>query len=167
MAGGHGLPLQLLNKNVPTVSVSNFRDIVFYGCSEIILTRNFTIFTVYATISGQFMAVFHFLQLHKGNRSLYVGPPKKVRYLTLDLLKSFSQSTIRKKITMNEFRHLIIGRILDLLEKSSKTREASYKWFTTLSMLDLLKIFSEVIVFSNVVHQQGLKNGLCHKKWTY
>ena len=44
-----------------------------------------------------------------------------------------------------EFKHLIIGGILDLLEKSSKTREASYKWSTILSILDLLKIFSEVI----------------------
>ena len=44
-----------------------------------------------------------------------------------------------------EFKYLIIGRILDLLKKSSKTREAPYKWSTTLSILDL-KIFSEVIV---------------------
>ena len=33
-----------------TVSDSNNRDIALYGCSEIIRTRNFTIFTVYATI---------------------------------------------------------------------------------------------------------------------
>ena len=46
-----------------------------------------------------------------------------------------------------EFKHLI-RRILDLLEKSSKVREASYKWSTTLSIMDLLKIFSEVIVAS-------------------
>ena len=44
-----------------------------------------------------------------------------------------------------EFKHLIIVGILELLEKSSKTREASYKWSRTLSILDLLKIFSEVI----------------------
>ena len=44
---------------------------------------------------------------------------------------------------MNE--GLIIGGILDLLEKSSKIREASYKWSKTLSILDLLKILSEVI----------------------
>ena len=44
---------------------------------------------------------------------------------------------------MNE--GLIIGEILDLLEKSSNIREASYKWSTTLSILDLFKIFSEVI----------------------
>ena len=47
-----------------------------------------------------------------------------------------------------EFKHLIIGGILDLLNKSSNTREGSYKWFTTLSILDLLKIFSEVTVVS-------------------
>ena len=47
-----------------------------------------------------------------------------------------------------EVKHLIMGGILDLLEKSSKTKEASYKWFTTLSTLDLFKIFSEVIVAS-------------------
>ena len=47
-----------------------------------------------------------------------------------------------------DFKHLIIGGILDLLEKSSKTREASYKWSTALLILDILKIFSEVIVAS-------------------
>ena len=44
-----------------------------------------------------------------------------------------------------EFKHLIIGGILDLLEKFSKTREVSYTWSTTLSILDLLKVLSEVI----------------------
>ena len=38
-----------------TISVSNIRDIVFYECSQIKGTRNITIFTVYATIFGQFM----------------------------------------------------------------------------------------------------------------
>ena len=37
---------------------------------------------------------------------------------------------------------------MDLLEKSSETRETSYKWSTTLSILNLLNIFSEVIVAS-------------------
>ena len=45
-----------------------------------------------------------------------------------------------------EFNHLIKGISLDLLERSSKTTEASNKWYPTLSILDLLKIFSEVIV---------------------
>ena len=45
-------------KQAPKMSVSNISDIAFYGCSQIIRTRNFTSFTVYATIFGQFMAVF-------------------------------------------------------------------------------------------------------------
>ena len=44
-----------------------------------------------------------------------------------------------------EFKHLIISRILDLIEKSSQTKEVLYKWSTTLSILDFLEIFSEVI----------------------
>ena len=36
------------------------RDIAFYGYLEIIWTRNFTIFTLYATNIGQFKAAFHF-----------------------------------------------------------------------------------------------------------
>ena len=47
-------------KQGPKISVSNIRNIAFYGCSEIIRTRNFTIFTAYARIFRQFMAVFHF-----------------------------------------------------------------------------------------------------------
>ena len=39
--------------------VLNITDIAFYGCLEIMRTRNFTIFTVYVTIVGQFMAAFH------------------------------------------------------------------------------------------------------------
>ena len=47
----------------PTVSVSNTRDIAFYGCSEIILTRNLTIFTVYATIFEQFLATSNYIEI--------------------------------------------------------------------------------------------------------
>ena len=49
-------------KKGPKVSVSvlNIRNIAFYGCSEIIRTKNFIIFTVYAIIFGQFIAAFHF-----------------------------------------------------------------------------------------------------------
>ena len=44
-----------------TFSVSDISDIAFFGCSEILLlTRNFAIFTVYASISGQFTATFYF-----------------------------------------------------------------------------------------------------------
>ena len=46
-----------------------------------------------------------------------------------------------------ESKHSVIGGILDLLKKSSKARE-TYKWSITLSILDLLIIFSEVIVAS-------------------
>ena len=34
--------------------------LLFYGCSEIIRTRNFTIFTVYATISNYVREIDHF-----------------------------------------------------------------------------------------------------------
>ena len=47
-----------------------------------------------------------------------------------------------------EFKRLIIGGILGLLLKFSKTREVSYKWSAILSILDLLRIFSELIVAS-------------------
>ena len=53
-------PLHFWTKQGPTVIVSNTRNIAFYGCSEIILTRNLTIFTVYAIIFEQFMVAFHF-----------------------------------------------------------------------------------------------------------
>ena len=59
--GGMNLPhFDFRIKQGPTVSVSNIRDIAFYGCSEIIQTRNVTIFSVYATFFGQFTMNFHF-----------------------------------------------------------------------------------------------------------
>ena len=48
-------------KQGPKVSVLNIRDSTFYRWSEIIQTRTFTIFTVFATIFGQFTIVFRFL----------------------------------------------------------------------------------------------------------
>ena len=45
-------------KQGPTDSFSNVGDTVFNGCSEIIRTRNFTTFTMYATIFGQLTHVF-------------------------------------------------------------------------------------------------------------
>ena len=65
-------------KKGPTVAVSNIRGIAFYGCSEIIWTGNFAIFTVYATTFGQYTA------LNRGNRSLLVGISVNVRCLTLN-----------------------------------------------------------------------------------
>ena len=60
--GGQGAMVPHFNfqtKQGPTVSVSN-RDISFYGCLEIIPTRNMTIFTLSVTIFGQFTGAFHF-----------------------------------------------------------------------------------------------------------
>ena len=45
---GHGPPLQFSNQTRSTSFILNIRDIAFYGISEIILTRDFTAFTVYA-----------------------------------------------------------------------------------------------------------------------
>ena len=39
---------------------------------------------MYATIFGQFMTAFHFLLLHRRNKSVNVGPVHKVQYLTLE-----------------------------------------------------------------------------------
>ena len=79
------------NQQGPTISFSSIRDIAFSACSEIIWTRNFTIFIVYATIFGQYTAVSDFFWLHTGKY-----------HFTLDFLKSFSLRTILNKTTMNE-----------------------------------------------------------------
>ena len=71
-------PLQFRNtKQVPTVSVPDIKDIAFYGCSEIIRTRNFTVFTVYATIFVRYAAAF----------SNYTG---EIDCFALDFLKRFN-----------------------------------------------------------------------------
>ena len=82
--------------------------LLFTGCSEIIRTRNFTIFTVYATISGQYKAAFHFFKLQ--NPIVYDGPTEK--FLIGDHPKEDHNE--------REFKQ-IIDRILDVLKKSSKT----------------------------------------------
>ena len=103
--GGHGRPTSISEPNkVQQFQFQTSGTLLFYGCSEIIQTRNFTIFTVYTTIFGQIKAAFHFFLLRRGNRSIHVGPSEKVRYSTQDLLKSFLLWTIRKKTTMNEFK---------------------------------------------------------------
>ena len=55
--GAMALHFNFQTRQGPQVSVSN---IAFYGCLEIIQTKDFTVFTVYATIFGQFIAAFHF-----------------------------------------------------------------------------------------------------------
>ena len=65
--GGPGRPcpvppqFKFQTKKGPTVSVSNIRDIVFYGCSEIIWIRiSRFLQCIYTTVFVQFMAAFHF-----------------------------------------------------------------------------------------------------------
>ena len=67
-------------KQGPTVSVSNNRDVAYNECSEIIRTRNFTIFNVSYIL--QFLDNLQRLFIF----SNYSG---EIDYFTLDLLKSF------------------------------------------------------------------------------
>ena len=63
-------------KKGPIVSVSKIKNIAFYGGSEIIRTRKFTIFVAYATSFGQFTVAFHFFN--------YIA---EIGQFTLNLLK--------------------------------------------------------------------------------
>ena len=80
--GGHGSPLQF-PKQLRSTSFSLKHQ--RYGCSEIIRTRNFTIFSVYTTI---------FFKLRVALR--------EIDHFTLELLKSLTLWAIRKKTTMNK-----------------------------------------------------------------
>ena len=99
-----------------SVSVSDIRDFPFYWYSEITGTTNLTIFTV---------DMLNFLDNLRW-LLIFSNCIRKIDHFTLDLLKSFSLWTILKKTTMNEGLNvrLKVG-ILDLLKKSSKTREVS------------------------------------------
>ena len=99
-----------------SVSVSNIRYFLFYWYSEITGTTNLTIFT---------MDMLHFLDNLRW-LLIFSNCIRKIDHFTLDLLKSFSLWTILKKTTMNEGLNvrLKVG-ILNLLKKSSKTREVS------------------------------------------
>ena len=55
--GAMALHFNFQTRQGPQVSVPN---IAFYGCLEIIRTKDFTVFTVYATSLGQFIVAFHF-----------------------------------------------------------------------------------------------------------
>ena len=85
-----------------------------------------------------------------GNISLHTGPSENVQYLTLDLLKSFFLDHLKEDHNQREFESLIIDEILNLPKRSSKTRETSIisdpQLNTITSILELLKIFSELIV---------------------
>ena len=140
-------------KKGPKVSVLNITDIAFYGCSEFIRSRNFTIFTVYAIIFVQFMAAFHFFLLYKRSDhfTFWKGP----------ILNAWSSKNFLFVDHPNEdhneweFKPLIIARILDVPKKSSTTREASVISGPQLnimtSILELLKIYIEIIIASKCV----------------
>ena len=135
--------------NFPTkhgskVSVSNIRDIAFYGCSEIMQTRNFTIFTVFATIFGQFTEGFFLARYEQQSTSRWTF--WKVPILNAGLSEKFLiPEHLKEDRNEQDFEGQIISGILDLLKKSLKTRKAFIKLNMIASILDFLKIFSEVI----------------------
>ena len=57
---------------------------------------------MFNTIFGQFMTIFHFLQVHRGYRSPHTGPSEMAQYKTKHILKSFLLWIIAKKTTMNK-----------------------------------------------------------------
>ena len=63
-------------KQGPTVSVLIITDVAFYGCSEIMRTRNFTIFSAHAKMFWQFTTSFHFSNCLR-----------EIHHFTLELLK--------------------------------------------------------------------------------
>ena len=87
-------------KQGSTVSVSDITDIDFYGYSEIIRTRNFTIFTVYTSIFGQFIGGFSFfLTTYEVKWSKTREASIKLNMIAsiFDLLKIFSEVIVASK----------------------------------------------------------------------
>ena len=75
--GGHGpLHLNFRTKQGPSVSVSNIRDNAFYGCSQIIRTKNFAILPSMLQYLNNLRHLFIF--------SNCIG---EIDHFTLDLLK--------------------------------------------------------------------------------
>ena len=69
------LPLQFWNQ-----TRSNYLSFKYQGYCFLCVFRNYTDEKFQnATSSGKFTASFHFCQLHRGNRSLHVGPSEKVQ----------------------------------------------------------------------------------------
>ena len=54
-------PLPFLNQTMSNTFSFKCQAYCLYGSSDIIRTRNFTIFTVYTKVFRQFMAAFNFL----------------------------------------------------------------------------------------------------------
>ena len=111
-------------------------------------------------ISQVYRVCYNFWKICGGIFSNYIG---EINHFTLDLLKrSDTYAGPSEKFLFvdhpkedhneREFKPPIIGEILDLPKKSSKTRETSIISGPQLniiaSLLELLKIFSEVIVTS-------------------
>ena len=85
-------------KKGPTVSDSNIRDIAFYGGVQKLYGIDISRFLpCILQILDNLRRLFIF-----SNYSIQIGPSKKFRYLTLDIMKSFLLWTIRRKTTMNE-----------------------------------------------------------------
>ena len=102
--GGTGGPWPSTSISKPNKVCVSFRHQASYF---LWVFRNYTEqkFHNYYRVCFKFWTIygnFSFFELHRRKRSLYVGPDEKVRYLTLELLKSFLLWTIQKKITMNE-----------------------------------------------------------------
>ena len=153
-------------KQGPTVSVSNIRDIAFYVYSEIIRIRNFTIFTVYTIHFGQFTATFHFFYLHRGNRSLHVGPSDS-SILNAGLTEKFLIVNHNEP----EFKHQIISRNPGPTEKVLYNKRCIHISGLQISIialiLELLEILSEVIVGSICGPLSRIEKEAISENWTY
>ena len=88
-------------KQGPNISVSNIRDIVFRNIQKLYGTEISQFLPCMLQILDNLWRFFTFFN-NRVNKSFYVEPSEKVRYLTLGVLKSFFLWTIRKKTTMNE-----------------------------------------------------------------
>ena len=140
-------------KQGPPVSVSNNRDISFYGCSEIIRIRNFTIFTVNATVFGQFTAAFY----------NYIG---EIDHFTLDFLKksdtkpctfwkvSYCGPSERRpqwtKVRTFDYRRNP-GSTEKVLYNKAYIHVSDPQLNIIASIMERLKIFSKVIVAFNCI----------------
>ena len=113
-------------KQCPKVSISNIRDIAFYGCSEIIPTRNFTVMTVYTNNFWLMYSGFSFFLKTKGKQITSRWTFSKVPILNAGPSEKFSfVGNPKEDHEKPEFKPQIRGGILDLPKKFSKTREAS------------------------------------------
>ena len=145
--GGAGRPSLQLNfwtKHGSTVSVSNIRNVAFYGCPDIIRTRNI----VYATIFGQFPNEFSFFLPTKGKYITSCCTFRKCPILNPGPSEKFLISD--HKTTMDEYLNVGLYTESWTCWKSPLKQEKHSingpQLYIIVSTLDLLKIFSEVII---------------------